>query len=171
MTGEVTSFTIYVEKKYSYSDRARTTGRHLADLLDLPDLTAMRRILRYDVADIPVGTVPSAIATVLSDPVTDTVHEAPPELGDHRAFAVEYLPGQFDQRANSAAEAMEILSGGIRPAVRVSEVFTVPATLSDDELHLVTGHVVNEVDSRLCEPFGPSVFCRWCQRAAVGAAV
>jgi phosphoribosylformylglycinamidine synthase len=153
-----TTFTVYVEKKRSYSDRARSTGRHLAHLLDLPDLTALRRILRYDVVDLPGDIVPSAISTVLSDPVTDTVYTTPPDLEHHRAFAVEYLPGQFDQRADSAAEAMEILSGGIRPAVRVSEIFTVPNTLSDDEIHRVTGQIVNQVDSRLCDPFAPAHF-------------
>jgi len=161
MTGTPSdAWTVYIEKLPEFSDASRGRGGELAELLAIPALGALRRLIRYDLQGTDATVLRTAVDHLLADPVTDHASLDPPDHRGFHAIAVELLPGQFDQRADSAAEAIEILSGGVRPEVRVSEIYLVPEGLSDEEIRRFTEQVVNTVDSRTCEPFGPPRFHR-----------
>ena len=141
-------YRIFVEKKPGLANEAAAL---LADLRTLPgteELYGVRMFNRYDVENITPELFAYAVKTVFSEPQLDTVTEEMPDFGDARVFAVEYLPGQFDQRADSAAQCIQILSQGERPAVRSAKVYVLEGTLSDAAFAAVKKYVINPVESR-----------------------
>ena len=139
-------YRVYVEKKAELANEARALQHDLRAFLGIRSLTGLRLYNRYDLEGISRELFDYAVKTVLSEPQLDLVTDQAPQ-GD-AVFAVEYLPGQFDQRADSAAQCIQILSQGERPAVRTARVYALEGTLTPQELEAVKQYVINPVESR-----------------------
>ncbi|MBO5544758.1 MAG: phosphoribosylformylglycinamidine synthase [Oscillospiraceae bacterium] len=138
---------IFVEKKPGLDAEARTLLAEARGLLGIGSLESVRILNRYDVEDISTELFEYAVRTVFSEPQLDEVLTSP-SLEGAIVFAVEYLPGQFDQRADSAAQCIQILSQGERPPVRSAKVYALYGKLSEDELAEIKKYVINPVEAR-----------------------
>ena len=138
---------IYVEKKPEYAVEAEGLLAELQEALGLNGLTGLRILNRYDVEGISEELFRSAVINVFSEPPLDEVYDHVPEAGFR--FAVAYLPGQFDQRADSAAACISLLSQGERPLVRSARVYLLEGVLSESERSRIAGYVVNPVESEV----------------------
>ncbi|MBQ3003798.1 MAG: phosphoribosylformylglycinamidine synthase, partial [Clostridia bacterium] len=141
-------YRIFVEKKEGLAAEAQSLKNDLVSLLGIKHLTDVRVLNRYDVENIDGTLFASSVKTVFSEPQLDTVYSELPEGAD-RLFAVEYLPGQFDQRADSAAQCIQILSHGERPTVRTAKVYLLYGDLTEDAVAAIQKYVINPVESRL----------------------
>ncbi len=139
-------YRVYVEKKAELANEARALQHDLRAFLGIRSLTGLRLYNRYDLEGISRELFDYTVKTVLSEPQLDLVTDQVPQ-GD-AVFAVEYLPGQFDQRADSAAQCIQILSQGERPAVRTARVYALEGVLTPRELEAVKRYVINPVESR-----------------------
>ena len=138
---------IFVEKKAAFNTEARQLHHELRESLGLPGLTAVRIVQRYDIDGLTADEFAAATRLILAEPQVDC---ATPDLAltaAESAFAVEYLPGQFDQRADSSAQCVQILTGQDRPPVVSAKVVILGGTLTPDELARVKAFVINAVDS------------------------
>ena len=141
---------IYVEKKPGFDGEAKSLERELGTLLGIESLTGLRLINRYDVEGITPELFASCVPTVFSEPQTDVATEEMPEVAEGASvFAVEFLPGQFDQRADSASECVQLISQGERPLVRSATVYVLEGALSEADVDAVKRYVVNPVEARL----------------------
>ena len=141
-------YRVYVEKKPGLAHEAAALCEDIRAFLGIRSLTALRLINRYDVEHIDSELFASCIHTVFAEPQLDTASEELNCQSDDHVFAVEYLPGQFDQRADSAAQCIQIISQGERPLVRTAKVYILSGALSEDELARIKKYVVNPVESR-----------------------
>ena len=140
-------YRIYVEKKPGFDGEARQLHNELTTLLGIRSLTGLRLLNRYDVEGISEELFRQCAGTVFSEPpVDDTCSELPAHQGP--AFAVEYLPGQFDQRADSAAECIQLISQGERPLVRSAKVYLLEGALTGGEVEEIKKYVINPVEAR-----------------------
>ena len=140
-------YRVFVEKKPELANDARSLLSEAKQLPGVEHLERVRILNRYDVEHITPELFDYAVKTVFSEPQVDLVtREA--DTDGARVFAVEYLPGQFDQRADSAAQCIQIISQGERPDVRTARVYLLYGALTDAELAAVKKHVINPVDSR-----------------------
>ncbi len=147
-------FRIYVEKKPGLDQEAQALLNEARNLLGIGSLTGVRLLNRYDAEEISEELFQYAVRTVFSEPQLDLVYSSP-DFGDARVFSVEYLPGQFDQRADSAAQCIQILSQGERPLVRSARVYALYGSLSDAEFSEIKKHVINPVEAREAAPEKP----------------
>ena len=140
-------YRIYVEKKPGFDGEARQLQNELTTLLGIRSLTGLRLLNRYDVEGISEELFRQCAGTVFSEPPVDDTYDAlPAHTG--AAFAVEYLPGQFDQRADSAAECIQLISQGERPSVRSARVYLLDGALTGEELDEIKKYVINPVEAR-----------------------
>ena len=139
-------YRVYVEKKEALANEARALLEDLREFLGIRSLTGIRLLNRYDLENINRKLFDYAVKTVLSEPQLDTVSYDPPEGG--AVFAVEYLPGQYDQRADSAAQCIQILSQGERPIVRTARVYALEGMLTEEQIAAIKKYVINPVESR-----------------------
>ena len=139
-------YRVYVEKKAALANEARALLENLRAFLGIESLTGLRLFNRYDLEGISRELFDYTVKTVLSEPQLDIVTDALPQ-GD-AVFAVEYLPGQYDQRADSAAQCVQILSQGERPLVRTARVYALEGKLTDAEIAAIKQYVINPVESR-----------------------
>jgi len=138
---------IFVEKKADHNAEARHLLHDLRESLGLPGLTGVRVLQRYDIGGLSDGEFHETARLILSEPqVDDTLSTLELSPNEH-AFAVEYLPGQFDQRADSAAQCVQILTEKERPAVFSAKVIILQGKLADHEIDAVKAYVINAVDS------------------------
>lgn len=140
-------YRIYVEKKAPYDVEAQHLLEELRGLLGITALTGLRFLNRYDVEGVSKELFDACVPTVFSEPQIDLATETLPQGADF-VFATEYLPGQFDQRAESASECVQLISQGERPAVRSAKVYLLSGGLSEQELAAVKAYVINPVESR-----------------------
>ena len=141
-------FRIYVEKKPAFAVEANATRHDLKASLGIP-LTGLRLFNRYDVEGIDQQTFETASRTIFSEPAVDiTSLELPALEKDQHLLAVEYLPGQFDQRADSCEQCIQIMTQGDRPRVRNARVYLLEGPLTEADLDAVKGHLINPVESR-----------------------
>ena len=138
---------IFVEKKPDLDNEARALLNDARNLLGITALERVRLLNRYDVENLSPELFDYAVRTVFSEPQLDIACREP-ELTGAAVFAVEYLPGQFDQRADSAAQCIQILSQGDRPAIRTARVYALYGKLTDAELAEVKKYVINPVEAR-----------------------
>lgn len=138
---------IFVEKKTAHATEARHLLHDLRESLDLPRIEAVRIVQRYDVAGLDESQFTDACRLILSEPQVDDVSASLALAPNEAAFAVEYLPGQFDQRADSAAQCIQILTGQEKPFVASARVVIVRGTLDGNEIARIKGYVINAVDS------------------------
>ena len=139
-------YRVYVEKKPGQTHEADSLLKEVKDFLQIKNLASVRILNRYDVEKIEEDLFSYAVNTVFSEPQVDTVSYTVPTGGV--VFAVEPLPGQFDQRADSAAQCIQILSQGERPLVRTAKVYVLEGDLSDSDVSAIRHHVINPVECR-----------------------
>ena len=140
---------LFVEKKPGFRSEAEHLLGDLREQLRLPTLGGLRILQRYDVEGVSEDALVAAIPTVFAEPPVDDVHrENFPLAAGEVAFAVEFLPGQFDQRADSAAQCLQITGGGERPAVAAARTYVVSGSLVPADLARVKAFLINPVDSR-----------------------
>ena len=140
-------YRVYVEKKAEFADEAGKLLGDLKSFMQLERLTGVRILNRYDVENLDGELFDYAKKTVFSEPQTDIVSDGLPE-SDAAVFAVEYLPGQFDQRADSAAQCIQIISKGERPTVRTAKVYLLFGELTNEDIDTVKSYVINPVEAR-----------------------
>ena len=140
-------YRVYVEKKPGQTHEADGLLREVQDFLQIEGLASVRVLNRYDVENIEKPLFDYAVNTVFSEPQLDIVtYELPKD--NATIFAVEYLPGQFDQRADSAAQCIQLFSQGERPTVRTARIYILYGNLTSEELSAIKKYVINPVESR-----------------------
>ena len=139
---------IYVEKRPGFDVAAQGLAGELHDIVGIAGLQGVRLINRYDVEGISNELFEQCINTVFSEPQSDVATRELPELTDEVLFAVEYLPGQFDQRADSASECIQLISCGERPLVRSATVYVLSGELTEQDVDAVKAYVINPVEAR-----------------------
>ena len=141
-------FRIYAEKKPEFAVEAQSVLNDIKTALRL-ELTGLRILNRYDADKLSEEDFNAAVSTVFSEPAVDVVYDELPTLGESdRVFAVEYLPGQFDQRADSCEQCIQILRQGERCRVRNARVYIVSGTISDADFDRLKAYIINPVESR-----------------------
>ena len=141
-------FRVYVEKKPGFDVEAQQLANELTTILGIKALKNVRLVNRYDVEGISEELFAQATPTVFSEPQVDNVSADLPDFGDATVFAVEYLPGQFDQRADSASECIQLISQGERPTVRSAKVYALEGELSETDVEAIKHYVINPVEAR-----------------------
>ena len=139
---------IYVEKKPGFDVEAQQLKGELTEILGIKGIEALRIINRYDVEGIDEELFRSCVPTVFSEPQVDVTYDELP-ASDGAVFAVEFLPGQFDQRADSASECVQLISQGERPAVRSAKVYMISGALDEAAIEAIKHYVVNPVEARI----------------------
>ena len=138
---------IYVEKKSGFDNEAKSLLADIKTFLGIESLKAIRVLNRYDVENVEKSLFDYSINTVFSEPQTDEVYyELPITCG--LVFAVEYLPGQFDQRADSCSQCLQIISRKDRPLVKTAKVYILEGEITDKELLEIKKYVINPVEAR-----------------------
>ncbi|OUN17306.1 phosphoribosylformylglycinamidine synthase [Gemmiger sp. An87] len=139
-------YRIYVEKKKGFDHEAQNLLGEVHGLLGIQSVTGLRILNRYDVEGVSEELFRSCIPTVFSEPPVDNTCDHCPEADV--VFAVEYLPGQFDQRAASASECIQLISQGERPTVRTARVYLITGNPTETELAQIKKYVINPVEAR-----------------------
>lgn len=144
---------IYVEKKKGFDVEAAGLLEDIRQNLHTEGLEGIRILNRYDVDGIDEATYESARYTVFAEPAIDTVYDEqmPEELGSATFFAVEYLPGQYDQRADSAAQCIKLMNVNADAAVKFARVIVLEGKITDSQMETIKKYCVNPVDSQIAE--------------------
>ena len=140
-------YRVYVEKKKELANEAKGLLNEAKNLLGIANLTDVRIFNRYDAENITEELFNYSIGTVFSEPQLD-IATSEIETGDAIVFAVEFLPGQFDQRADSAAQCIQIISQGDRPVIRSAKVYALYGRLTDADVAEIKKYVINPVEAR-----------------------
>lgn len=140
-------YRVFVEKRAGLDLEAESLKSDAIALLGIQGLTKVRIFNRYDVENITPELFEYAVKTVFSEPQLDIVSETP-DTGDAIIFATEYLPGQFDQRADSAAQCIQIISKGDRPLIRSARLYALYGELSTADVEAIKKYVINAVEAR-----------------------
>ena len=146
---------VYVEKKPSEALEAKALANEIRSFLGITSLKNLRIVNRYDVENIDAGLFHRCKTTVFSEPQLDIVTSRLTDIEGCTVFAVEYLPGQFDQRADSAAQCIQIVSQGERPVVRTAKVYIMFGAFTEAEVEAIKRYVINPVE---CREAGLEVF-------------
>ncbi len=143
-------FRVYVEKRPELANEANGLKKDINELLGISGVTGLRLLNRYDVENIEKTLFDYAVKMVFSEPQLDITYASFEDIkaGAAKVFAVEYLPGQFDQRADSAAQCIQIISQGERPTVRTAKIFLIEGDVTEAELEQIRKYVINPVESR-----------------------
>ena len=139
-------FRIFVEKKPGLDNEARALKNDITELLQIEGIDKVRVFNRYDVDNIEKDLFDYCVNTVFAEPQLDNVTTELPEADC--IFAVEPLPGQFDQRASSAAECIQIISKGDRPEVKTAKVYALYGNVTEEAVAAIKKFVINAVESR-----------------------
>ena len=148
---------VYVEKKADYAVHAKELLQDIRGYLGIKDVTAVRVLVRYDIETISEQTYQKALHTVFAEAPVDECYEgAEVALSDGDvSFSVEYLPGQFDQRADSAEQCVKLLNEEEEPVIRSATTYIISGGISEEELAVIKHHCINPVDSRLASSAVP----------------
>ena len=141
-------YRVYVEKRPGLTVEADALKNDLTSFLGLAGLESVRILNRYDAEGLDAGLFDYAKNTVFSEPQVDVTYDALDIPAGAFVFAVEYLPGQYDQRADSAAQCIQILSQGVRPTVLSAKVYILTGNLTHEDLAAVKKYVINPVEAR-----------------------
>ncbi len=139
---------VYVEKKPAFAGKASELKAEISNYLGIEGITNVRVLIRYDVENISEETYQKALVTIFSEPPVDEVYEETFQAGGAEVFSVEFLPGQFDQRADSAEQCIKLLSEDEEPVIRTAVTYVLEGSVTADELAVVKRHCINPVDSR-----------------------
>ena len=140
---------VYVEKKRDYAVRAKELKEEFADYLSLKTIENVRVLIRYDIENLDEATYKKSLGIVFSEPPVDLLYEENfPLASDEREFSVEYLPGQFDQRADSAVQCVKLLNKEAEPVIQSATTYVVKGQLTDKEFEEIKAYLINPVDSK-----------------------
>ena len=140
---------LYVEKKPDYAVKAKELAEELQSYLSIESIRNVRVLIRYDVENVSDATFKKAMGTVFSEPPVDYLYEEdfPKEEGD-KVFSVEFLPGQFDQRADSAVQCVQLLNEKETPVIRSATTYVLSGDITEEEFAKIKAYCINPVDSR-----------------------
>lgn len=140
---------VFVEKKPAYAGKAEELAEEIRSYLGIQTVTGVRVLIRYDVEDISDETFARACRSVFAEPPVDLLYQESFETapGD-KVFGVEYLPGQFDQRADSAVQCVQFLDSSENPVIRSATVYVIEGGVTEEELSAIRAFCINPVDSR-----------------------
>ena len=140
---------VYVEKKPAFAVQAKDLRHELRKYLGVSGLTGVRVLIRYDVENISDDVFEKACKTVFAEPPVDTLYKESFEMAENtRTFSVEFLPGQFDQRADSAVQCVKFLNEEEEPVIRSATTYVIEGEVSNEEFEAIKHHCINPVDSR-----------------------
>ena len=139
---------VYVEKKPDFAVKAKELKHEIKHYLDITTVEAVRVLIRYDVENISDETFEKAIHTVFSEPPVDNIYREEFDYNNARVFSVEYLPGQFDQRADSAEQCVKLLNENEEPIIRSATTYVIEGNITDEQFAAIQKHCINPVDSR-----------------------
>ena len=140
---------VYVEKKADFAVQAKELKHEISSYLNIKSVTGVRVLIRYDVENISDDTFEKACHSVFSEPPVDTLYEESfPMAEGARVFSVEYLPGQFDQRADSAVQCVQFLKEDEQPIIKSATTYVIEGDITDEEFAAIKAHCINPVDSR-----------------------
>ena len=128
---------IFVEKKPDFAIQAKELQSEIRSYLGIQSVTGVRVLIRYDVEHISEETYQKALFTVFSEPPVDKVYEETFEAGAAQVFSVEYLPGQYDQRADSAEQCVKLLNEMETPTIRTATTYVIEGEVSQEQLSLI----------------------------------
>ena len=147
---------IYVEKRQDYAVKAKELKDELKTYLGIGGIESIRILIRYDMENISDEIYKKALVNVFSEPPVDNYYEEKIELAkEDRVFTVEYMPGQFDQRADSAVQCIKLLESDVEVLVKNATTYIVSGNISDVEFEQIKAYCVNPVDSRIAEEEKP----------------
>ena len=147
---------IYVEKRQDYAVKAKELKDELKTYLGIGGIDSIRILIRYDMENISDEIYKKALVNVFSEPPVDNYYEEKIELAkEDRVFTVEYMPGQFDQRADSAVQCIKLLESDVEVLVKNATTYIVSGNISDVEFEQIKAYCVNPVDSRIAEEEKP----------------
>lgn len=140
---------VYVEKKPDYAVQAKDLRHEIRGYLGIDSLENVRVLIRYDIENLSDETFEKACKGIFSEPPVDTLYqeEFPVKEGS-RIFSVEFLPGQFDQRADSAVQCVQFIKEDEKPVIRTATTYVIEGDISDDAFEAIKNHCINPVDSR-----------------------
>jgi phosphoribosylformylglycinamidine synthase len=139
---------VYVEKKHAYAVAAKELQSEIKSYLGIKTVTDVRVLIRYDIENISDEVYKRALVTVFSEPPVDDVYEEQFENKSGKVFSVEFLPGQFDQRADSAEQCVKLLKEDEEPIIRTATTYIIIGDIDDAQLQAIKEHCINPVDSR-----------------------
>ena len=140
---------VYVEKKPGFAVQAEDLKQEIKNYLGIATVTGVRVLIRYDVENISDETFERACGGVFAEPPVDELYlEEFPKQDHDYVFSVEYLPGQFDQRADSAEQCVQFIKEDEKPVIQTAVTYVIEGTLTDEEFAAVKNHCINPVDSR-----------------------
>lgn len=147
---------VFVEKKPEFAVKAKELWEEIHSYLGMDTVTGVRVLIRYDVENLSEEVYRQALTTIFSEPPVDFVYEEtfPAQEGD-TWFSVEYLPGQFDQRADSAEQCVKLLKEDEEPVIRTAVTYVLTGEFGENEKELIKGFCINPVDSREAEEQKP----------------
>ncbi len=140
---------VFVEKKQAFAVKAKELEEEIRSYLGIQTVTGVRVLIRYDVENIGDETFERACQTVFSEPPVDVLYREEFETApDASVFGVEFLPGQFDQRADSAVQCVQFLNAAEKPVIRTATVYVIEGNVTAEELSAIKSFCINPVDSR-----------------------
>ena len=140
---------VYVEKKPEFAVAAKELRHEIRRYLGIMDVTGVRELIRYDVENVSDETFEKACRGVFAEPPVDILYREEVPAGENdRVFSVEFLPGQFDQRADSAEQCIRFIKEDEDPVIRTATTYVIEGNISDSELEAIKEHCINPVDSR-----------------------
>ena len=140
---------VFVEKKQAFAVKAKELEEEIRSYLGIQTVTGVRVLIRYDVENIGDETFEKACQTVFSEPPVDVLYREEFETApDASVFGVEFLPGQFDQRADSAVQCVQFLNAAEKPVIRTATVYVIEGNVTAEELFAIKSFCINPVDSR-----------------------
>ncbi len=139
---------IYVEKKPDFAVKAKELKEEVKNYLGIGTVTNVRILIRYDIENVSEETYKKALMTVFSEPPVDDIYEEEFDYGNANVFSVEYLPGQFDQRADSAEQCVKLLNETEEPIIRSATTYVIEGEITEEEFVAIKKHCINPVDSR-----------------------
>ncbi len=147
---------IFVEKKPDFAVKAKELQEEIKTYLNISAVTNVRVLIRYDIENLSEETYRQSLITIFSEPPLDFVYEEEFPAGEtDRVFSVEYLPGQFDQRADSAEQCVKLLNENEEPVIRSATTYVISGSITDEEFCAVKNFCINPVDSREAEAKKP----------------
>lgn len=132
---------IYVEKKPEFAVQAKELLAEIKSYLGIEGAESVRTLIRYDIENISDATYEKAVRTVFSEPPVDDVYEETFALNGGKTFSVEYLPGQFDQRADSAEQCVKLLNEDEEPVIRSATTYVINGDVTEEQLQIGRAHV------------------------------
>ena len=140
---------VYVEKKPSFAVKAKELKHEISSYLGIQTVTNVRELIRYDVENISDDVFEKACHTVFAEPPVDDLYLEKFEAADGaHIFSVEFLPGQFDQRADSAVQCVQFLDENAQPIIRSATTYVIEGDITEEEFEAIRNHCINPVDSR-----------------------